>query len=661
MHYSTSLADRTHKPAALPICSMIQRLRHCTILLGTRLARTRVASRSLIVRHSSPLTILNLPKRGPYQTSHNESDGERKTPKNAFILEQEFIEGQEWIQVTEDLLSKSQWEDYDQYMAEQCLGFWSKRRTPLKSQSNLILELWTRLEREMAEHTRAAAAYDFAVLALAKHGFVEESIPVFDAFMHIPFIRDSRYARHIANTYHLFAVLKALSESGQVQRAENILLEMLHEGPIQPNTFCLSAVVEGWRYEKQGQRAEAIFDYCTKLGVVEANTVCCVGVLRAWASDESKDAPQRAEQFFRRMPIKPDEYLWLAFFMAIRDPLKMEKLLWDAYRQGEAVNAYCFNVVVHAWGLSQKIEKAEDFTRRWIQYIADNPDTPPDYWPGLETINILINASAKLGDIAKVRYWMKQLTAMGFVPDQVTHCSYMDVLARKGMAHETEEEWLKVRDQLDEEHSVMGCHNVISAWGNYAKESPDKDRILKHVRGFVADMEKKGWMHNVVTLNVYLKVVKECQKPDLAEFILRRMEGSFIEPNHQSYVILIDAYAEAGNPVKSHQIHRSMPMPPNCITFNAVIKAFARCKDSTSAEVAEDVIVKTEMKEANVEPDLVTYCSLMTAWSNSEHPDRKRRAKWILDIIEATYQDWMSELPRAAMMAQGARLLYNGL
>ena len=641
---------------------MIQRLIQGSLLLGSRLARTRVASRSLIVRHSSPSTIPNLPRAGSIVRNNDYSyePSVRKPPKNSFILEQEFRQGQEWIQVSEELLQKSQWEDYDQYTAERCLDVWSKRRTPLKSQCNVVLELWTRLERKMPEHSRAASTYDFAVLALAKHGFVEECIPVFDAFLHIPFVRDTRYDRHIPNTFHLFAVLKALSESGQVLRAEDMLLRMLHEGPIRPNSFCLSAVIEGWRYEKQGQRAEDIFDYCVKQDI-EGNTACCVGVLRAWADDESKDAPERAEQFFHRMPIKPDEYLWLAFFMAIRDPIKMETLLWEAYRQGEAVNSYCFNVVVHAWGLSQNIEKAEDFTRRWIQYIANNPDTPPNYWPGLETINILINASAKLGDLARVRYWMNQLEVMGFVPDQVTHCSYMDVLARKGMAHEAEEQWRKVRNQLDEKHSVIGCNNIISAWGNYAKDSSDKDRILTHVRGFIADMEKNGWMHSVVTLNVYLKVVKECNKPDLAEFILKKMEGSFIEPNLQSYVILIDAFGESGNPVKAHEIHRSMPMPPNCISFNAVVNAFAKCNDATSAEMAEDVIVEKEMKEANVEPDLVTYCSLMTAWSNSEHPDRKRRAKRVLDIIEATYREWIPELPRAPMMVRGARILYKGL
>ena len=339
----------------------------------------------------------------------------------------------------------------------------------------------------------------------------------------------------------------------------------------------------------------------------------------------------------------------------------MEALLWKAYRQGEPVNSFCFNVIVHAWGLSQNVEKAEEFTRRWIQYIVDNPNTPPDYWPGLETFNTLINASAKLGNLAKVRHWMKELQAMGFVPDQVTHCSYMDVLARKGMAHETEKMWLEVRDELDEEHSIMACHNVISAWGNYAKEASNKEQILKHVRGFVANMEKKGWMHNVVTLNVYLKVIKECNEPDLAEFILQQMQGSLIEPNLQTYVIVIDAFADAGNPAKAHEIHRSMPVPPDSISFNAVINGFAICVDSTSAELAEDVIVEQEMKEANVEPDMVTYCSLMTAWSNSEHPDRRRRAKRILDIIEARYNEWLPDLPRAPMMLRGARALYKGL
>jgi pentatricopeptide repeat protein len=539
----------------------------------------------------------------------------------------------EWEGATHDLLTLSQWNPSHKRKAEQCLQHWSKQK--LYKNNEIILNLWSRVQQEVPQQETAAAMYDYAILALAKNGFAEEAFQVFEAFLRTTFGYTSQNNRHIPSSYHLSAVLHALSKSNQPERGQQLLMRMYKEGPIEPNVYCVTSVLDGWSRMGQGQKAQDLLDDCIAKGL-QATVACYNAVLTAWSRDyKTKEAPQRAKDLLNSMPVKPDAATWSSFLVACRNPSQMEPVLWQAYRQGEPVNAVCFNVVLNAWGKAGKVNKGEQFLRQWVQLIADNPNTPRDLWPKLSTFNTLLNALAKVGDSDRAKYWLEEMQRMGVTPDGISYNSYIDTLARRGKAREAQAEWERVRDRMDRRNQFFACNSIISAWANHARQTDNKEGIVQHVRGFMRDMEERGLVPNIVTNNALLKVIGACNEPELAEDILRQMKGGFVQPDIVSYSVVIDAYAKSRKPDAAHEVHRFITVPPNVVSFNSVIHAYSKSDDMTAAERAESVL--EEMKEANIEPDLMTYCSLLTVWSNTKHLDKATRARLIMDMMVAKY------------------------
>jgi hypothetical protein len=80
-----------------------------------------------------------------------------------------------------------------------------------------------------------------------------------------------------------------------------------------------------------------------------------------------------------------------------------------------------------------------------------------------------------------------------------------------------------------------------------------------------------------------------------------------------------------------------MTVPPNVVSFNSLIHAYSKSDAPESAERANSVL--KEMTDAAVSPDLMTYCSQLTVWSNTNHTDKAQSARAVLDSMVASYKD----------------------
>lgn len=578
-------------------------------------------------------------RRQPNRTSKNQRQSPHVTNK--------------WEEVTRDLLQLTAWDPSHKRKAQQCLQHWSRNRLSHRTK-DMLPGLWSRVQRWVPQQETSAAMYDFTVLALAKNGFADQALQVFHKFIATNFNHLPQNNRHIPSSYHLNAVVSSLSRNKQPQAAQDLLMTMYSDGPVEPNVYSVTSVLDGWSRLGQGKQAQALLDQCIQRGL-EPSIVCYNAVMAAWSRSNAPDAPTKAHTLLKSISVSPDAFTWSSYLKACRDPSTMESNLWTAYRSGQPLNSVSFNVVLNAWGKAGNVERAQAFVTSWVQLVADNQDVPRDLWPRLDTFNTLLNALARSGNSEQALHWLKQMKSMGVDPDDISYNCLIDAMAKQGKAQEAQNVWERVT-MRDRKNEYYACNTVLSAWANYARKvDGNKKNTLERAQAFFDAMVDRGLTPTVITYNALLKVISACNEPEETEDLLRKMKEGAAKPDIISYAVVIDAFAKASKPQIAHDIHRFMTVPPNVASFNSVIHAYSKWDEQSAADQVELILL--EMNDAGVEPDLMTYCSLLTVWSRSKNVDKAKRARLILNEMNAKYEDLAPQHRNAEELLRNAQTM----
>ena len=121
---------------------------------------------------------------------------------------------------------------------------------------------------------------------------------------------------------------------------------------------------------------------------------------------------------------------------------------------------------------------------------------------------------------------------------------------------------------------------------------------------------------------------------------LMRLGWHKLEPNAISKSIIIDAYAQAGQPSECQRLldrwveeSRRTPSlePPTVQTFSAVLSAWAKERDGHRAEgLLRHMIDLHKQRILKEPPNIVSYSSVLDAWAKSKEPRGAERADAIL-------------------------------
>jgi pentatricopeptide repeat protein len=108
-------------------------------------------------------------------------------------------------------------------------------------------------------------------------------------------------------------------------------------------------------------------------------------------------------------------------------------------------------------------------------------------------------------------------------------------------------------------------------------------------------------------------------------------------------------------PEEAYKIHQNMKVKPTTDSFNSLIHAFSKAKNPEAVEAAESIF--NEMTIANVNKDLITYCTMLACWSHTSHPDKAQRARNVLDQLKSTFQSLALKLPGASEVLRNAHTM----
>jgi pentatricopeptide repeat protein len=140
---------------------------------------------------------------------------------------------------------------------------------------------------------------------------------------------------------------------------------------------------------------------------------------------------------------------------------------------------------------------------------------------------------------------------------------------------------------------------------------------------------------------------------DKAETIILRMEKLWKEhdgeePSTIVYNALLNCYASSGESDDIQKLEATLHymetmsqrgnsnMKPNRITYNTVLKGYAQAKDNFTKK-AEDLLDRMETRELGIEPDEISYTTVISAFARSSIPGKARKAKRILDRMIESY------------------------
>jgi len=246
--------------------------------------------------------------------------------------------------------------------------------------------------------------------------------------------------------------------------------------------------------------------------------------------------------------------------------------------------------------------------------------------------------------------------------------------------------YLHTRDHLlmPSRATYMG---VMTTWARSRRGQKAAERVETLLEEMEAHSERHPSLGPVTAfLNVALTAWSNSRSPLLVDRcldILRRMEKfakagrTELAPDTISFNIVIDALAQDSqikrrkpyhhqqqqrknqpqqfrNEWKAEELLNKMEQlsredpglwdcQPNSVSYNTVLKCWARSRDDEAVHRAEQILAHMETRFFNkltdIRPDEASYSSVIQAWANSRDPNALQRSLDVLDQMETAFEN----------------------
>ena len=411
------------------------------------------------------------------------------------------------------------------------------------------------------------------------------------------------------NVISFNTVILALANSGQPQKAEDLLHEMediclVERGAdrdCMPNTITYNSCILAWAKAGEPHRAEELLRRMMKMSVeradpdeLKADVIAFNTILHAWAVSGRRGAAERAEDLLRHMEhlylsgnedVQPDTVSYTSVISAWassknQDAAKralalleeMEQLYEDG-EDGVKPNAYSYTATINALARGKSSGSAQKahliLTKMQQRYAAGEDDCKPD----VVCYTSVINAYSKSGDsdavenaVALLNFMIDECEAgdISLRPNARTYCAVITTLGRSGEygAAEAAERLLEDMERMyafgnrSVKPTTAVFNAVIDAYArsSYKKKAARAHQIL--LRMLEEASEGNGDIYpDVVSYN---SVIKSCA-------------NSFggVERKKKAFLIALDTFK---------RLHRSDSGRDRCtsVTYTLFFKAIRR-------------------------------------------------------------------------------------
>uniref|UniRef100_A0A0A9FB51 PROP1-like PPR domain-containing protein n=1 Tax=Arundo donax TaxID=35708 RepID=A0A0A9FB51_ARUDO len=166
------------------------------------------------------------------------------------------------------------------------------------------------------------------------------------------------------------------------------------------------------------------------------------------------------------------------------------------------------------------------------------------------------------------------------------------------------------KNLVDEGHkpSLVTYTTLLTALKN--------QRMLESIPSLLAQVELAGLRPDSIFFNALINAFVEAKRMGEAINTFWKMKHSGCHPTTSTFNTLIKGYGIVGKPEESQRVFDMMGVEgsvrPNLTTYNILVKAWC---DQRNLEEAWSMVVK--MRACGVEPDIITYNTVASAYANN--------------------------------------------
>ncbi|WRX08244.1 Pentatricopeptide repeat - like 10 [Theobroma cacao] len=250
-------------------------------------------------------------------------------------------------------------------------------------------------------------------------------------------------------------------------------------------------------------------------------------------------------------------------------------------------NIYTFNMVIHAFCKSGKLEKAVEVLRE-MESVG--------FSPTIASYNTLIRGHADKGLMSLAMKLRNSMGKDGVLPNVVTYNTLINGFCKDDKLHEANKVFIEMK-ALKVAPTVVTYNTLINGYSQ-AGNSEMGNRLFE-------EMSKNGVKADILTYNALILGLCKEGKTKKAAYLVKELDKENLGPNASTFSALISGQCVRKNSDRAFQIYKSMVRSgfhPNEHIFNMLISTFCKNEDFDGA-----VQVLNDMIDRSVVPDSGYY------------------------------------------------------
>lgn len=262
--------------------------------------------------------------------------------------------------------------------------------------------------------------------------------------------------------------------------------------------------------------------------------------------------------------------------------------------EGRKPSVLEFNVMIKAYGLSKRYEKACELFDNMNKY-----DVFPDKCSYSTLIQIL--ASADLPHVAVI--YVRKMQKAGLIDDCIAYCPVISSFAKLGELAKAEEifnEMIRYKLQPD----VVAYGVLINAFS----DNGNVEKVLYYVKS----MEKARVPVNTVICNSMIKLYNRVENLTEAEKIYKKLQSFEEGPSAFSSNCMLNLYSKRSMAMQAEGIFRNLKRKGNANEFSY---AMILCMYKRLGRFQEAIFIAREMRELGLLTFLLSYNQVLDVYA----------------------------------------------
>ncbi|XP_011030597.1 PREDICTED: pentatricopeptide repeat-containing protein At3g23020-like [Populus euphratica] len=269
--------------------------------------------------------------------------------------------------------------------------------------------------------------------------------------------------------------------------------------------------------------------------------------------------------------------------------LEAEKVFMSC-QEGKMLTVLVFNVMIKAYGLAQKYDKACQ-----LFDSMESHSVLPDRCSYSSIIQIL--AGADLPD--KARDYLKKMQEAGLVSDCISYCAVISSFVKLGK--------LEMAERLYNEMIGFDVKPDVIVYGVLINAFADAGSV-KEALGYVDAMKRAGLPGNTVIYNSLIKLYTKVGYLKEAEETYQLLQSSDSGPDAYSSNCMIDLYSEQSMVKQAEKIFESLKRKGNTNEFTF---AMMLCMYKRLGRFEEATQIAKQMRDLGLLTDLLSYNNVL--------------------------------------------------